>query len=352
MKLPNFNLCITSYLLLIAFGCKGEASNEPATSPEQHEASESQAVNTNARPKERVAYGSNTYEQAQSRVFNWTQQLALEVPTMESRGISQKKQLAEYLSLQLQLYQNGDANAKKQIRETLKPIHAAAMDPAFHNLDSVKGTEFKKHSMSYMRIQYLFDQLGFDTSIYKEELDQVKKRMDRHLRTRGTWQRWAFNNYYDLLDYDKPRYLQNIQEFKGVIGDRLSMESYEIDQAYELVHLVFGAYNYGAKQQQTLLNADDFDYLKGILPPLALKYRSKNNRDLLAEICAAMSMAGVQNEELDKSIAYLLNVQNNDGTWGNYEKYREREGDDIEIKAYLHTTMVVFDALSLYHNNK
>ncbi len=47
-----------------------------------------------------------------------------------------------------------------------------------------------------------------------------------------------------------------------------------------------------------------------------------------------------------ESLPYLLKSQLPDGKWGNYERHRGYYGDYVNQAFYLHTTLVVVDALT------
>ena len=51
-------------------------------------------------------------------------------------------------------------------------------------------------------------------------------------------------------------------------------------------------------------------------------------------------------------VNFLLDVQNADGTWGDYESFRQEYGKYIDQHGYLHTTMVAMRALlEFYEGN-
>jgi hypothetical protein len=50
-------------------------------------------------------------------------------------------------------------------------------------------------------------------------------------------------------------------------------------------------------------------------------------------------------QEYCQSINYLLDSQNPNGTWGNYEALRNAVGQYLDQRVYLHTTLVAMKAL-------
>ncbi len=53
----------------------------------------------------------------------------------------------------------------------------------------------------------------------------------------------------------------------------------------------------------------------------------------------------------ERALGRLLDAQNADGSWGHYEAARARLGDAVKQGLYLHTTMVVIEALALGFND-
>ena len=47
-----------------------------------------------------------------------------------------------------------------------------------------------------------------------------------------------------------------------------------------------------------------------------------------------------------------MNRQNQDGSFGGYEKYRAKIGNDAEFRAYLHTTLVCFETFVEFEDRK
>jgi hypothetical protein len=47
-----------------------------------------------------------------------------------------------------------------------------------------------------------------------------------------------------------------------------------------------------------------------------------------------------------EALTYLLDAQQADGKWGDYERFRKRYGHFVEAGWYLHTTSVALDALT------
>ena len=68
--------------------------------------------------------------------------------------------------------------------------------------------------------------------------------------------------------------------------------------------------------------------------------------DLAAEIVSAMTYVGLTDHpDYLPGIDYLLDTQNESGSWGSYEHLRPTQGDLVEQRLYLHTTSVALTAL-------
>ena len=48
----------------------------------------------------------------------------------------------------------------------------------------------------------------------------------------------------------------------------------------------------------------------------------------------------------------LLSRQNNDGSFGSYERTRKKIGSDVEFRQYMHTTLVALETLVEFEDRK
>jgi hypothetical protein len=284
----------------------------------------------------------NTVKEAVKRAKKYTDNLNFDLDYIRNKGLPDKKYLAEYLGLYLKLkkfYNNKDIN--QQIQEKLKPFYNKINQPEFHNMAVVNDKLFKKNSMSYMRIMWLLDQLGYDITDYKKQFFKIKKRMDNHMRLRGEWQRAVFDKYYDYFKLQKPTELQYAKKLKGPIDYQKQIDFYNKTNAYILTHFIFTAYDYGNSLTQNRFDKDDLDYLKTILPQIISKFEAINNDDLVGELLTCQVLLGQNNtSQFNNSFNRLLHRQNKDGSFGSYERYRKKVGSDVEFRSYLHTTLV------------
>jgi hypothetical protein len=298
--------------------------------------------------------GANNYVSLLSRSKKYADNLKFDLDYIRSKGLPDKKYLAEFLGLYLKLKKGlKSKSVNKEIKKRLTPFYQETLKPNYHNMGQVDDKLFKKNSMSYMRIMWLLDQLGFDISLHKKELAKIKNRMDNHMVKRGPWQRAVFDWYYDYFNIVKPKALKNAKQLKGAIGTRKELSFYNRQQAYVLTHFVFAAYDYGNKLTQSRFTKEDIAYLKKILPQIITKFELKRNDDIVGELLTCQVLIGdTKTSAFKKSYKRLMSRQNNDGSFGGYENYRTKVGDDVEFRAYLHTTLVCLETFVEFEERK
>jgi squalene cyclase len=126
---------------------------------------------------------------------------------------------------------------------------------------------------------------------------------------------------------------------------------YQPLEGYALAHEVSTAFLNGFARTQDSLDRDDLDYLRQVLPAVAMGFAARNNVDLVAELLSAMTYLEFHTlPAYRKAVEFLLRSQNPDGTWGDYESQRATFGDGVDQKFYLHTTMVTLRALLEAHD--
>jgi hypothetical protein len=305
-----------------------------------------------ARPKQKVV--KNNYDDLIKRTKKFADNLNFDLDYIRKKGLADKKFLAEYLGMYLKLDKAfKDETISSEIRKKLDPFYQITLDPKFHNMTTVDDKLFKKNSMSYMRIMWLFNELGFDTTFYKKELLKVKKRMDTHLKKRGEWQRAVFDKYYDFFNLKKPTIIKYAKKLKGPITTRKPIEFYKRTNAYILTHFLFAAYDYGNKKTQDRFTKADIKYLKDILPQIIKKFELKQNDDIVAELLTCLILIGdTDTQSFKLSFARLLRRQNNDGSFGSYERSRKKIGSDVEFRQYMHTTLVALETFVEFEDRK
>jgi hypothetical protein len=288
------------------------------------------------------------YLKVKEKARKWLDGLQVNCAELIQNNVKGKKKLTEILDAYLSLFRLAKDPAEKEgIRRRVDELTLQTKTAEYHNMASCPDEEFKENSMSYLRTAVLMEELGLDTSHYLREILAVKPRMDAHFETRGPWQRAMFAEYYDKFGLEKPPLLQGIPMEAGIISQRIPLEKYNNNMTYDLTHEVFVAFHYGLKRKQDRFSAADLAYAKDMLPKLTLRYLGRKDPDLVAELTSCMTYLGWHSDPAYRQgIEYLLGVQNSSGTWGNYERYREKYGKYLEHHVYLHTTMVVLESLT------
>jgi hypothetical protein len=287
------------------------------------------------------------YLRLKHRAWTWFDQLDVDPVELLKHGVKGKKKLAEILQAYLNLYQHApDTAARERIQQRVVQLARHTQRPEYHHDMVVSSdTAFLQNSMSYFRVLWLLEHLEQDTTAYRQRLATIKPRMDEHLKQRGSWQQAMFAEYYTRFALEKPPGLA--LAFEGVVLQRLPLTQYNRDRAYHLTHEVFVAFDYGLRRMQSHFTAADLSYIRTVLPALAHAAMQQNAQDLLAECLQCMTYLGWQIEPVYcQGINYLLDSQNPNGTWGNYEALRTGNEPYFDQRLYLHTTMVAMQALS------
>lgn len=308
-------------------------------------------------PREAPKPRYRDYLQAKQKARAWFDNLEVDSVELLKHRIKGKKKVAEILGVYMH-FQNHTKDPQEiaHIADRVKRIAAQTAGPDYHNMSTCNERELIQNSMSYFRVMWLMREFGLDISSYLEEVRKVKLRMDEHFKKRGPWQRAMFAEYYGRFGLQKPPILLNVTGMKkGVIARRLPADrsdsshtgvEWSTQDHYDLTHEVFVAFNYGLEPTQTRFDADDLAYTRKVLPVLVQRCVRKNNPDLLAELLSCMTYLGWQSEPAYREgVNFLLDVQNADGTWGEYEEFRKEYGKYLDQHGYLHTTMVAMRAL-------
>jgi len=298
---------------------------------------------TAASPSDRPRWAD--YLLLKHKAWAWFDQLDVDPIELLKHGVKGKKKLAEILDAYLSLYQHTtDAKERDRIQQRVAQLARHTQRSEYHDMLVNSGTEFLQNSMSYFRVLWLLEHFGQETTAYRQQLLAVKPRMDEHFKRRGPWQRAMFAEYYVRFGLEKPPELSSLPD--GVIPQRLPLAQYDRDKAYYLTHEVFVAFDYGLQRTQHSFTPEDLAYLRTILPVLATASRQQQDQDLLAELLLCMTYLGWHTEqEYCQDINYLLDSQNPNGTWGNYEALRNTAGQYLDQQVYLHTTLVAMKAL-------
>lgn len=285
------------------------------------------------------------YLALKARTWAWLDQLEVNPILLRQNGVKGKKKLAEILQGYVSLARYArDVAAQARIQQRVTDLANYTQQADYHDMGVTSDTDFLQNSMSYLRVLELLAYLGHDTASYREHVRTIQPRLDAHLPQRGPWQRAMFALYYTRLGLEKPPVL--LASVPGIIHERFPPAQYDQDRAYMLTHEVFVAFDYGARRQQEDFTADDLAYLRQILPVLAYTALSRFDADLLAETLLCMLYLGWHTTPLYcQGLHYLLDHQNANGTWGNYDAWRAPDDTYFEQRVYLHTTVVALQAL-------
>lgn len=292
------------------------------------------------------------YLKAKQDAVTWVGHLDLNLVAVSAKSLPEKKYLAEYLSFYWMLDRlSGDQVTRKEVLEKIEPFYRYCQSPNYHDLQNIGFRLLRKNAMSYLRVLWLFKQFDLDTSYYENQLSQAQRRLDIMLNSSGVWQREIFKNYYLQFGLELPPALVSAGRNNGLIDDRLEISLYTKKRAYDFTHFIYTAFEYGNKNEQSRFDQQDIKYISEVLPQLTRHYRIvEPDIDLLGEFMTCMVFMGMtDNDEFAVTYKYLIENQNSDGSWGDYEEYRSKIGDDINFRAYLHTTFVVLEALLEYN---
>jgi hypothetical protein len=290
------------------------------------------------------------HREARQAAWSWLDRLEVDPVALIQRGERGKKKLAEILSAYLYLLRySTDPSEQPRLLRRVRSLADQARRPEYHNMLRCDLREFNQNRTSYLRVAWLLEQLGQDTSFYRAQLAQMLPRLERAIADRPSVQPGQIAAYYDYFGWTRPATLQ--ASTNGFLDVRLPRARYRPATGYALTHEVSTAFRYGLRRTQDVFDRDDLDYLRQVLPGLVIRFAARKDLDLVAELVSSMTYL-----ELHALPAYrtgvdlLLGSQNSNGTWGDYERHRATYGDDVDQKFYLHTTMVTLRALLEAHD--
>lgn len=282
------------------------------------------------------------------RTRNWLDALDVNPTDLRAHGIKGKKKLAELLDVYLRLYGLAAADDKKALQERIQGITVLTTSPAYHDMLRVTDQQFKEDATSYLRVAFLMDRFGLDTGVYRREIIKVLPRLNDHMKYRGSDQRMAFHLYYKHFGLEEPFPLQAAYQ-TGVISSRHDLDWFKQNkmEIYNLTHEIFVPYEFGEKLDAAFFSDPDKAYLRPLLADLTAYGIGLDDADITAELTSCLRYLHFTDLPIyQESLQYLLKSQWPDGKWGNYEQQRGYYGDYVNQAFYLHTTLVVVDALT------
>lgn len=319
-------------LLLVATACSGDRAAPRCTSQTHRFLAERRA----------------DYRRALERARAWLDGLTIDPAALRAAGLKGKKKLTEELDGYVRLWKVAGPAERAAILARVRQVVAVTDDPAYHDLAAVSDDELREDSTSYLRTALLMDQLGLDTSRYREEIARAQPRLDAHLRARGAHQRAAFHWYYRHFGLAEPFPLGGALE-DGLVARRPDPATLSSRDAYRLTHEVFVPFEFG----DLLDRADPFDastvtYLAGALALQARRAISAGDPDLLAELLSCLRyLRRVEAPEYRDGLAFLLDHQHEDGSWGDLAEARRIFGEHAAEGRLLHSTTVAIEALTV-----
>ena len=263
-------------------------------------------------------------------------------------GIKGKKKTVELFEAYLAVYRFMPDYEKKSINRRLNDIFKITQSPDYHNMLSLDEHQFAEDATSYLRLCYLMELRGFDTTNYRQEIKKILPRLNAHMANRGPNQQMTFHQYYNHFHLEEPFALNEAYK-KGVIKNRWDPEAMNDRDIYSLTHEIFASFEY---ENKNFLTDDDKIYINGVLKKLTIRYIHIGHQDLVAELISSMHFLGMQLEPIFRTaVDYLFSSQNKNGSFGNFENMRFIYEDYVKEGYYLHTTSVVVKALGLVFKN-
>jgi len=293
----------------------------------------------------RMSY--DRYRLALANERGWLDHLEANPLILRSHGIKGKKKFVELLDAYYRLWQIAPEKDRPALLDRVRQIVSVTYQDDYHDMASVDDTTFKQDSTSYLRAALLMDRMGLDTARYRQEILKIQPRLDAHLTSRGPNQRRIFHWYYEHFGLKEPFPLADALK-AGEIAHRQDPARMSSLDIYLFTHEIFGPYEYGDRLDVDPFSQEDKVYLRSALEVLIRRSLAARDPDLLAELITCTRLLRlVSIPSYREGLAYLLDSQNADGSWGNIARARARLGDFAAEGTLLHTTMVAADALSL-----
>jgi len=276
----------------------------------------------------------------------WLDQTHVDPIELRGHGIKGKKKLAELLNSYEALWRRADAEGEKErLLGRMKEVVAVTYTTAYHDMGTIPDLQFKQDATSYLRVAYLMDAVGLDTSMYRREIDRVKGRLDGHMGIRGANQQMAFHVYYRHFGLEEPFALSTGFQ-RSEIANRSDPYGLDKNGVYRFTHEIFVPYDFGASPDARFFSDQEMAYIERALEILLPAYVYRGDADLTAELVScAWYVRHFDTPRVKEALEFLLRSQNEDGSWGTYRSLEKRYGEYVREGWYLHTTMVVMEAL-------
>jgi hypothetical protein len=288
--------------------------------------------------------------------IRWLNNLTVDPLELEKKGMKGKKHFVEKLFTFYQLYfYTADSEKREMYRKILKQMFKIAENDGYHLIEDDE-VPFKRDIVSYIHACYLMEQLGFDSHNYKRHIRDLLSRIERHMPTRNASVQMmliyclrglGIETKYTIKPILKSTLVYNLEKLGTINVFEFKYNSYMLG----ICHEIFAISEYGRKKID-LLRKGKKDYLQDTLKSSIEQILSSGDLrylDLLAEMLISLKYLNCENlPEYRKGIHFIINHQNKNGSFGDYERFRSyfaQKGVDIDIKWYLHTTEVCLWAL-------
>ncbi|MCP3903800.1 MAG: hypothetical protein GY715_09215 [Planctomycetes bacterium] len=356
MKLSRI-IVLAAFLAFIGSGAgcgDGSGPEPPATTdtadpdPATANAERAEAAAVVAGPPAERPPRYDDFVRVRDRAVAWLDRLEIDLEALERHNIDGIKKLSELLwAYQILDRHTDDPAARAAYRERARHLAGLTNTLEYHALDSYDDQTFDANSQSYLLVASLLDHFKMRPRAYQQAIDSVKTRLDRSIMRRGERQRRGFADLYDRLGLEKTAVLLALpDQMGGLISRRLPADQISLIMGYDLAHAPFVAYDFGERRTQTLLTQEDIAYLKDVFPALIAECIQQNYPDLMAEVLSGMIYLGEgQHPAAQRALEWLLDHQNYNGTWGEYDLLRMKYGEYVDQQIYLHTVQVTLRAL-------
>lgn len=286
------------------------------------------------------------YRSALARARSWLDALPLDVRELDKKNLPGKRKLGEMLTGYKYLGAVADPEQRRQLEQRVRALAGITQQPWYHDLLTVDDARFKRDSTSYLLVASRLEDWGLDISRYREEIKRVHSRLNQHMMSRGNHQQLAFHNYYVHFGLAEPYDLRQAATV-GVIADRMSPFKMKDADVYSLTHEVFGRAQPEDVATRVPFSADELTYLRWALDRLTVHQTIAHNLDLLSELLICIFSLGMSDLPIThEALASLLENQNANGSWGQYEEARATYGEFTDQAMVLHTTSVAIYALT------
>ena len=303
------------------------------------------------------APGHADWAESKARVRGWLDGLEIDQAELTRFGVKGKKKLSELFEAYLLFFRHTtDPEERARILERVEPLVEQTRSDEYHNLEHCRPRELNSSSMPYLHVASLIQDFEIDTSYYLTQIRRAKPRLNAHLvQTRpgdshrlkwGAWPLVRFAQFYERYELEPPAVLRAATLNQGAIRSRSPLDRYSSDRIYDLTHEILIVFDWGRASSQDVFDAEDLSYARETMAALTLESIEADDPDLVGSLVTDLCYLGLARDPAARrGLLYLLDAQNENGSWGDYESHRPKWGEYLEAHAYLHTTLVTLRGL-------